>query len=106
MATDMKKCSPTNTDVEKSLKSGRGGAPVKMLIPFGLQCDECGRRTNKGDRVWALKEEAGKDSSLDVEIYRFQVTCPCCRATFSIISDPGRYDYVLEAGATLVPRKF
>ncbi|KAL2245556.1 UNVERIFIED_CONTAM: hypothetical protein Sindi_2823800 [Sesamum indicum] len=78
---------------------------VKMLIPFDLRCNECGRRTYRGDRFRGLKEEAGKDSCLGVEIYRFQFECPSCRAAFSIKSDPGRYDYVVESGATLVSRK-
>ncbi|KAK4398233.1 hypothetical protein Sango_1298800 [Sesamum angolense] len=78
---------------------------VKMLIPFDLRCNGCGRRTCKGDRFQGLKEEAGRDACFGVEIYRFQFQCPSCRAAFYIKSDPGRYDYIVESGATLVARK-
>ncbi|KAL2227949.1 UNVERIFIED_CONTAM: hypothetical protein Sindi_1774600 [Sesamum indicum] len=91
--------------MEKSVKSA-AAAPVNMRIPFELCCNECGRQTYKGDRFWGLKEKAGKDSCFGVEIYRFQFQCPSCRADFFIKSDPGRYDYIVESGATLVPRKF
>ncbi|KAG8381870.1 hypothetical protein BUALT_Bualt05G0017800 [Buddleja alternifolia] len=108
MATTMSSTSithgekPVKTTVVKSKKK----FIVKMVIPFSLRCGGCERRTDKGDRICGLKEEIGKDSTFDVEIYRFTFTCLCCRNTFSIISDPGRYDYVLESGATLVPKKF
>ena len=87
--------------MEKSVKSA-AAAPVNMRIPFELCCNECGRQTYKGDRFWGLKEKAGKDSCFGVEIYRFQFQCPSCRADFFIKSDPGRYDYIVESGATLV----
>ncbi|KAK4431207.1 hypothetical protein Salat_0882800 [Sesamum alatum] len=85
--------------MEKLVKSSAAIAvtPVKMHIPFELRCNECGRRTHKGDIYLGLKEEVEKDSCLDVEIYRFDFKCPSCRATFSIKSDPGRYDYVVES---------
>ncbi|KAL0447714.1 UNVERIFIED_CONTAM: hypothetical protein Slati_1899300 [Sesamum latifolium] len=92
--------------MEKSVKKSAAAAPVNMRIPFELWCNECGRQTYKGDRLWGLKENAGKDSCFGVEIYRFQFHCPSCRAHFFVKSDPGRYDYILESGAILRPRMF
>ncbi|PIM98644.1 hypothetical protein CDL12_28874 [Handroanthus impetiginosus] len=89
----------------QAAKSTRIATATKMVIPFDLQCDACGRPTNKGDKLWATKEEIGKDDAFDIEIYRYQFKCLCCRSPFSIKSDPGRYDYVLEDGATLIPKK-
>ncbi|KAL3645904.1 hypothetical protein CASFOL_011084 [Castilleja foliolosa] len=80
--------------------------PLKMVMPFGIQCDNCERQTKKGDTIWALKEKIGVDPSLEVNVYRFQSKCISCVAMFSIVTDPGRYDYVLEAGAKLIPKKF
>ncbi|GFP94477.1 coiled-coil domain-containing protein 94 [Phtheirospermum japonicum] len=76
-----------------------------MAMPFGIECDKCGRRTLKGDTIWAFKQKVGVDPSLEVEVYRFQSKCISCIAMFSIVTDPGRYDYVLEAGANLIPKK-
>ncbi|KAL7156976.1 hypothetical protein ABFS83_02G046000 [Erythranthe nasuta] len=79
---------------------------VRMTMPFGFKCNKCDRHTDKGEKLYCFKRAIGIDSTFEVEIYRFEFWCQCCRSDFSIVSDPGRYNYVLESGATVVAKRF
>ncbi|CAI9768995.1 unnamed protein product [Fraxinus pennsylvanica] len=78
---------------------------VKMTLPFNVYCEHCGFFMGKGNRFEAAKEEAGWETLFDIPIWRFKINCYSCSAPFAIKTDPGRYDYVIEFGATSVPKK-
>ncbi|KAL9174339.1 hypothetical protein ABFS82_02G046700 [Erythranthe guttata] len=86
-------------DTMQKYSTKKSAKRVRMTMPFGLKCNKCDRHTDKGEKLYCFKRAIGIDSTFEVEIFRFEFWCQCCRSDFSIVSDPGRYDYVLESGA-------
>ncbi|CAA3010766.1 Hypothetical predicted protein [Olea europaea subsp. europaea] len=90
--------------LQKPMEEKRQKFKVKMMLPFDVYCEHCGFCMGKGNRFVAVKEEAGWEALFEILIWRFKFNCYSCSAPFAIKTDPSRYDYIVEFGATLVPK--
>eukprot|EP01060_Flectonema_neradi_P012863 TRINITY_DN1964_c0_g1_i2.p1 TRINITY_DN1964_c0_g1~~TRINITY_DN1964_c0_g1_i2.p1 ORF type:complete len:285 (+),score=73.74 TRINITY_DN1964_c0_g1_i2:55-855(+) len=84
-----------------SLKGPRKAPIVRMQMPFGLQCNECGDGIPLAKKFHAAKERVkGEDYLGKVAVFRLTIQCPRCASNISLKTDPANFDYVVEAGAT------
>ncbi|KAL2472433.1 Family of unknown function (DUF572) [Abeliophyllum distichum] len=78
---------------------------VKKVMPFTLYCEHCNFCVEKGNKIDAVKKEAGWEKVFDIPIWRFQFKCYSCSSPFSIKFDAGRNEHIIEYGATLISKK-
>ena len=84
-----------------SLKGPRKAPIVRMQMPFGVQCNECGEGIPQAKKFHAAKERVkGEDYLGKVAVFRLTVQCPRCASNIALKTDPGNFDYVVEAGAS------
>ena len=86
----------------KKLSSKDGTVPVRMMLPFSMQCDTCHTFLYRGRKFNSKKEpvqgSAGK--YLGIQRFRFYIKCSHCSRPISFLTDPQNADYEMETGAT------
>mmetsp|Transcript_13773 Transcript_13773/g.26723 ORF Transcript_13773/g.26723 Transcript_13773/m.26723 type:complete len:314 (-) Transcript_13773:122-1063(-) len=71
---------------------------IRLMLPFGLTCIECGNTMAKQLKVNATKETAKGMEYLGVRRFRFRFKCTRCKARITFLTDPQNADYELESG--------
>ncbi|KAL7581062.1 hypothetical protein ACA910_005865 [Epithemia clementina (nom. ined.)] len=86
----------------KKLSSKDGTVPVRMMLPFSMQCQTCHTFLYRGRKFNSKKEpvqgSAGK--YLGIQRFRFYIKCSHCSRPISFLTDPKHADYEMEHGAT------
>mmetsp|Transcript_30157 Transcript_30157/g.35085 ORF Transcript_30157/g.35085 Transcript_30157/m.35085 type:complete len:356 (-) Transcript_30157:322-1389(-) len=76
--------------------------PVRMMLPFTIQCSTCSDFMYRG-RKFNSKKEAVKGSEgkyLGLQRYRFYIKCTACSRPVTFLTDPENTDYEMESGGT------
>eukprot|EP00755_Sulcionema_specki_P012221 Sspe_Gene.50851::Locus_28259_Transcript_1_1_Confidence_1.000_Length_799::g.50851::m.50851 len=86
--------------VPRAPKRGRNDAhQVRIMMPFGLQCDRCGEWIAQGKKFNSKKQNVEGETYLGIQIIRLMVKCPRCVSDIAIKTDPQNFDYKVEYGA-------
>jgi hypothetical protein len=83
-------------------KNGAGGLrePVRLELPFSMQCTSCFEFLYKGRKYNAKKEVVGGETYLGMKILRFYIRCSRCSSQLTFKTDPKNSSYVCETGVT------
>ncbi len=76
--------------------------PVRMMLPFTVQCSTCSDFMYSG-RKFNSKKEAVRGSEgkyLGIQRYRFYIKCNACSRPVTFLTDPKNNDYEMESGGT------
>mmetsp|Transcript_14924 Transcript_14924/g.17665 ORF Transcript_14924/g.17665 Transcript_14924/m.17665 type:complete len:323 (-) Transcript_14924:242-1210(-) len=76
--------------------------PVRMMLPFSVQCKTCSSFMYRG-RKFNSKKEAVKGPEgkyLGIQKFRFYIKCTACSRPVTFLTDPKNTDYEMESGAT------
>lgn len=76
--------------------------PVRMMLPFTIQCSTCSSFMYRG-RKFNSKKEAVKGSEgkyLGIQRFRFYIKCTACSRPLTFLTDPQNADYEMESGGT------
>ena len=76
--------------------------PVRMMLPFTVQCSTCSSFMYRG-RKFNSKKEAVKGSEgkyLGIQRFRFYIKCTACSRPITFLTDPQNADYEMESGGT------
>jgi len=76
--------------------------PVRMMLPFSVQCTTCSSFMYAG-RKFNSKKEAVKGPEgkyLGIQRFRFYIKCTACSRPVTFLTDPKNTDYEMESGAT------
>ena len=88
----------------KKLSSKDGTVPVRMMLPFSIQCNnpECRVFLYRGTKFNSKKEPMGGPHGkyLGIQRWRFYIKCTQCARPISFLTDPQNADYEMESGAT------
>jgi Saf4/Yju2 protein len=86
----------------KKLSSKDGTVPVRMMLPFSMQCSTCATFLYRGRKYNSKKEAvAGPDGRyLGIQRWRFYIKCNHCSRPITFTTDPKNADYEMESGAT------
>jgi hypothetical protein len=80
-----------------------GTVPVRMMLPFTIQCSSCNTFLYRGRKFNAKKENMdGPEGRYlgKIQRYRFYFKCNHCSRTLTILTDPKNTDYEMENGGT------
>ena len=79
-----------------------GTVPVRMMLPFSVQCDTCHTFLYRGRKFNSKKEAMGGPDGryLGIQRWRFYIKCTHCARTLSFLTDPKNADYEMESGGT------
>jgi hypothetical protein len=79
-----------------------GTVPVRMMLPFSVQCDTCNTFLYRGRKFNSKKEAVGGPDGryLGIQRWRFYIKCTHCARTLSFMTDPQNADYEMESGGT------
>ncbi|GMH93423.1 hypothetical protein TrVE_jg480 [Triparma verrucosa] len=79
-----------------------GKVQVRMMIPFSMQCNNCGTFMYRGKKFNSLKEDCLGPSGkyLGIQRYRFYIKCVVCSRGITFKTDPENGDYEMESGAS------
>jgi len=79
-----------------------GTVPVRMMLPFSVQCSTCSTFLYRGTKFNSKKEPMGGPDGryLGIQRYRFYIKCTLCSRTVSFLTDPKNTDYEMEHGGT------
>jgi len=79
-----------------------GTVPVRMMLPFSIQCDTCHTFLYRGRKFNSKKEPMGGPDGryLGIQRWRFYIKCTHCARTISFLTDPKNADYEMESGGT------
>ena len=79
-----------------------GTVPVRMMLPFSVQCSTCDTFLYRGRKFNSKKEAMGGPDGryLGIQRWRFYIKCTHCSRTISFLTDPKNADYEMESGAT------
>jgi Saf4/Yju2 protein len=79
-----------------------GTVPVRMMLPFSIQCDTCNTFLYRGRKFNSKKEPMGGPSGryLGIQRWRFYIKCTHCSRTITFLTDPQNADYEMETGAS------
>jgi hypothetical protein len=79
-----------------------GTVPVRMMLPFSIQCDTCNTFLYRGRKFNSKKEPMGGPSGryLGIQRWRFYIKCTHCSRTVTFLTDPKNADYEMETGAS------
>jgi hypothetical protein len=85
----------------KKLSSKDGTVPVRMMLPFSIQCD-CGEFLYRGRKFNSKKEAMGgpEGTYLGITRWRFYIKCTSCARPLTFLTDPENADYEMESGGT------
>ena len=81
-------------------KPQNGQHQVRFMLPFSIQCDNCGDYMFQGTKANSRKELAYNEFYLGTNVYRVYLHCKSCYAEIIIKTDPKNCDYIVEKGAT------
>jgi hypothetical protein len=79
-----------------------GTVPVRMMLPFSVQCSTCNTFLYRGRKFNSKKEAMGgtEGKYLGIQRWRFYIKCTHCSRTVSFLTDPKNADYEMESGGT------
>lgn len=79
-----------------------GTVPVRMMLPFSIQCETCHTFLYRGRKFNSKKEAMGGPDGryLGIQRWRFYIKCTHCARTISFLTDPKNADYEMESGGT------
>jgi hypothetical protein len=86
----------------KKLSTKDGTVPVRMMLPFTLQCNSCNTFLYRGRKFNSKKEAMGGPDGkyLGITRWRFYIKCTQCSQTLTFLTDPKNADYEMENGGT------
>jgi len=86
----------------KKLSKKDGTVPVRMMLPFSIQCSTCNTFLYRGRKFNSKKEPMGGPEGryLGIQRFRFYIKCTHCSRTISFLTDPKNTDYEMESGGT------
>jgi hypothetical protein len=86
----------------KKLSSKDGTVPVRMMLPFSIQCSTCQNFLYRGRKFNSKKEPMGGPDGkyLGITRWRFYIKCTYCSRPLSFLTDPKNADYEMENGGT------
>jgi Saf4/Yju2 protein len=86
----------------KKLSSKDGTVPVRMMLPFSIQCGNCNTFLYRGRKFNSKKEAMGGPSGtyLGITRWRFYIKCTHCSRPLTFLTDPANADYEMESGGT------
>ena len=73
---------------------------VRMMLPFSIQCENCGEYMYRGKKFNSRKEDVQDEDYLGMLIFRFYIKCSVCNAEITFKTDPKNSDYTMEHGAS------
>jgi hypothetical protein len=80
-----------------------GTVPVRMMLPFSVQCDTCMTFLYRGRKFNSKKEPMGGADDgryLGIQRWRFIIKCTHCSRPVTFLTDPKNADYEMESGGT------
>jgi hypothetical protein len=79
-----------------------GTVPVRMMLPFSVQCDTCNTFLYRGRKFNSKKEAMGGPNGryLGIQRWRFYIKCTHCSRPVTFLTDPQNADYEMESGGT------
>ena len=79
-----------------------GTVPVRMMLPFSIQCNTCNTFMYRGKKFNSKKEAMGGPDGryLGIQRWRFYIKCNHCSRPITFLTDPKNADYEMESGAT------
>lgn len=86
----------------KKLSSKDGTVPVRMMLPFSIQCETCHTFMYRGKKFNSKKEavQGAKGKYLGIQRWRFYIKCTQCARPVTFLTDPQNADYEMESGGT------
>jgi len=86
----------------KKLSSKDGTVPVRMMLPFSVQCSTCHTFLYRGRKFNSKKEPMGGPNGkyLGITRFRFYIKCTHCSRPLTFLTDPQNADYEMESGGT------
>lgn len=88
--------------IPRGTKSKDDVVPVRMMLPFSLQCSTCFSFMYRGKKFNSKKEpvKGPEGKYLGIQRYRFYIKCNVCSRPITFLTDPKNTDYEMESGAT------
>ncbi|ACI65550.1 predicted protein, partial [Phaeodactylum tricornutum CCAP 1055/1] len=86
----------------KKLSAKDGTVPVRMMLPFSIQCSTCNTFMYRGRKFNSKKEPVGGSEGryLGIQRWRFYIKCTHCSRPVTFLTDPKNADYEMESGAS------
>ncbi|KAL3942192.1 MAG: hypothetical protein SGBAC_003571 [Bacillariaceae sp.] len=93
---------PTLIPRGKKLSKKDGTVPVRMMLPFSVQCSGCNTFLYRGRKFNSKKEPMGGPDGryLGIQRWRFYIKCTHCSRTVTFLTDPKNADYEMESGGS------
>jgi hypothetical protein len=75
---------------------------VRMMLPFSIQCNNCGEYMYRGKKFNSRKEDVPleEENYHGIRIFRFYIKCNVCNTEITFKTDPKNSDYAMEHGAS------
>eukprot|EP00659_Diplonema_papillatum_P021573 gene21573-33190_t len=80
--------------------SKKGPQQVRMMMPVGVQCLNCGEWIPENKKFASIKEKVEGETYLGLTIFRLIIKCPRCSNEIALKTDLEHYDYNVEYGAS------
>mmetsp|Transcript_3099 Transcript_3099/g.4514 ORF Transcript_3099/g.4514 Transcript_3099/m.4514 type:complete len:358 (+) Transcript_3099:172-1245(+) len=76
--------------------------PVRMMLPFTVQCSTCSDFMYRGRKFNSKKEpvKGSEGKYLGIQRWRFYIKCTACSRPVTFLTDPKNGDYEMESGGT------
>jgi hypothetical protein len=93
---------PSKVPRGKKLSQKDGTVPVRMMLPFSVQCSTCMTFLYRGRKFNSKKEPMGgpEGKYLGITRFRFYIKCTHCSRPVTFLTDPKNADYEMESGGT------
>mmetsp|Transcript_61883 Transcript_61883/g.74462 ORF Transcript_61883/g.74462 Transcript_61883/m.74462 type:complete len:350 (-) Transcript_61883:45-1094(-) len=90
------------TKIPRSKRPKDNVVPVRMMLPFTIQCQTCSAFLYRGRKYNSKKEncKGEKATYLGIQRFRFYLKCSVCSRPITFLTDPEKTDYEMESGAT------
>ena len=88
--------------VPRSKKPKDDLVPVRMMLPFSIQCSSCSSFMYRGTKFNSKKEpmKGPEGKYLGIQRFRLYIKCTTCSRPISFLTDPKNADYEMENGGT------